>query len=166
MNIPEGDLRGDFVKVDPGGGLDFKIGYIFPIRLALEAELGFTGHKVGDEQASIGFVAVDLRYLPFVLTLPSDLQLFPYIRAGVGSYALFIKDFPDGSGRRDDFELTGKGFDVGVGFDLYVLRNLSVGGGLMQRFIKYDDLHYLQLQLAKDVKGPMTTVNFGVQYHF
>jgi opacity protein-like surface antigen len=163
VNIPEQDLRGDFADVDPGSGLDVKLGYRFPIPLALEIEFGASGHRVEDGDAGIGFFVIDLRYFPFVF---SDRPLYPYIRVGVGAYALVIEDARDISGRRDDLELTGEGFDVGIGFDFYVTPEVSIGVGLTQRFVKYDELDYLNFELPEDVKGAMTSLNAGVQYHF
>lgn len=163
VNVPEQDLRGDFAEVDPGNGFDVKLGYRFPIPFAVEIEFGASGHMVDNEDAGIGFFVIDLRYFPFVF---SDRPLYPYIRAGVGAYALVIEGVRDGSGRRDDLELTGNGFDVGVGFDFYVAPEVSIGVGLTQRFVKYDEMDYLDIELLKDVKGAMTSLNVGVQYHF
>jgi hypothetical protein len=166
VNVPEQDLRGDFVEVDPGSGLDVKLGYRFPIRLALEVEWGFSGHMVEDEDAGIGFLVINLRYFPFIFSL-SNLPLHSYVRVGYGGYALVIEGVRDEfSGRRDDLELTGNGFDVGVGFDLYLRPHVSLGVGLTQRFVKYDELDYLNAELSEDVKGAMTSLNFGIQYHF
>lgn len=165
IDIPENDLSGDFVKVDPGAGFDLKIGYIFPIHLALEAELGFSGHKVEDEGAGIGFLAVDLRYFPFRFSF-ADRPLYPYLRVGIGRYALAIDNLQDSSGRRADLRLTGKGIDVGVGFDFYLGPNVSLEAGVTQRFIRYDHLDFLDTPLIDDVKGEMTTLNGGVKYHF
>lgn|GEM_PF-6563812 len=162
-DIPEQDLRGDFAKVDPGAGLDVKLGYIFQIPIAIELELGATGHRVKGDNAGIGFFVLDFRYFPFVF---SDRPLYPYIRAGVGKYALVIRDFKDAFGRTDDLKLTGNGFDIGIGFDFYINSNASFDVGLTQRFVTYNDIDYLDSQLTRDVKGSMTSLNVGLQYHF
>lgn len=165
VNVPEQDLDGDFAEIDPGSGLDVKLGYRFPIRLALEVEWGVSGHMAEDEDAAIAFFVLNLRYFPFIFSL-SDLPLYSYIRVGYGGYALVIDGVRDGTGRRDDLELTGNGLDVGIGFDLYLRPEVSLGVGVTQRFVKYDELDYLDFELTEDVKGAMTSLNFGVQYHF
>ena len=162
-NIPEADLRGDFAKVKPGGGLDLKIGYNFPINLALEMELGFSGHQVEKEDAGIGFLGFDLRYFPFSF---SDRPLYPFIRFGAGWYALSINNFQDGLGRTGDLKLKGKGVDIGIGFDYYFDPHVSFEAGLTQRFVTYDDLDFLGASLTNDVKGHMTSLSVGAKYHF
>ncbi|TAK00849.1 MAG: hypothetical protein EPO39_15250 [Candidatus Manganitrophaceae bacterium] len=163
FNVPEQDLQGDFADVDPGAGFDVKLGYRFSIPLAIEVEWGGTGHKVGDVDAGIGFLVIDLRYFPFVF---SDRPLYPYVRVGVGGYALVIDNLRDPSGRRDDLKLTGGGVDVGVGFDYFLTPEVTLGVEITQRFVKYDDLDYLDAKLVEDVKGAMTSLNGGLQYHF
>lgn len=162
-NIPEADLRGDFAKVKPGAGLDLKVGYNFPIHLALEMELGFSGHQVEKENAGIGFLGFDLRYFPFSF---SDRPLYPFVRIGAGWYGLAIDNVQDGSGRTADLKLKGKGVDLGIGFDYYFDPHVSFEAGLTQRFIAYDEIDFLDTQLTKDVKGHMTTFSVGAKYHF
>lgn len=165
VNIPQQDLSGDFAEVDPGSGFDLRLGYRFPIPIALEIEFGASGHMVEDEDAGIGFFVINFRYFPVTFSF-SGMQVESYVRAGFGAYALVIERVRDDFGRRDDLELTGDGFDVGIGFDLYPRPEVSVGFGITQRFVKYDELDYLDFELIEDVKGAMTTVNAGVQYHF
>jgi hypothetical protein len=167
-NIPEGDLRGDFQKIDPGIGLDLKIGYIFPIHVALELELGGTGHKVDgvdEEDAGIGFFGVNLRFFPFQFSF-ADHPLYPYLRVGVARYGLGIDNLSNGLGQRADLKLTGKGLDIGFGLDFYLAPNVSLEGGVTQRFVRYDDIDFLGSSLSQDVKGDMTSIHGGVKYHF
>lgn len=163
INVPEGDLRGDFEEVDPGAGFNLKIGYNFPIHLALEAELGVTGHQVQEEDAGIGFFVIALRYSP--VSIPGR-PLYPYVRVGVGSYALVIDHVQDGFGRTGELELTGKGVDFGIGFDYYLNSHVGVSLGVTQRYVRYDEIDFLDFELAKDVKGPMTSLSLGAKYHF
>jgi len=163
--FPGADLRGDFAEVDPGAGWGVKIGYHFPIRLAVEAELGLTGHQVEGEDAGNGFFVVGLRYFPVRLSF-SDRPLYPYFRLGLGRYVLVIENVQDGFGRREDLKLTGRGFDAGIGFDFYLEKNVSLEAGLTQRFVKYDDIDFLDSELSKKVRGHMTSLSGGVKYHF
>lgn len=160
-NFPQEDVSDD-LNVDPGAGFDIKFGYMFSAPLALEIEWGGTGHDADGEDAGIGFLGINLRYI-----FETDQPMKPYVRFGVASYALVVQDVVEpGTGRKDDYTLTGGGFDLGVGFDFWINPKATFGVGLTQRFINYDDLDYLDKSLPKDVDGNMLSLNFGLQYHF
>lgn len=165
VNVPEQDLSGDFAEVDPGSGFRLNLGYRFPVPIALEVEFGASGHMVDDEDAGIAFLAINLRYFPLTFSF-AGMPAEAFFRAGFGSYALVIDGVRDGSGRRDDLELTGDGFDVGIGIEIYPRPQFSIVFGVTQRFVEYDELDYLDFELIEDVKGSMTTVNAGIKYHF
>ncbi len=86
-------------------------------------------------------------------------KYFPFIKAGIGFYALM-----DGT----DYGLTGTGYQIGGGIEKYVSRKIMLQFGLMQRIVKYDKAIFDGEigSLNNAVNGNTLSTEFGISYRF
>ena len=62
----------------------------------------------------------------------------------------------------------GTGYNLGMGADYYVNPNVSLGVGLIQKFITYDRIEKSSAPfvLLKNPNGDTTSLRFDISYHF
>lgn len=162
--IPYNMVKGDFddtngPKLKSGTGFGLIAGYTFPINLAVEVDFSRSSHQT-DSTGFTGSVALaEISLNGKYSFMTTDLQ--PYILAGIGSFAMGSFDTPAGS-----FILSGTGYNLGLGADYYVSPNISIGAGIIQKFITYTKTDNPLVTLSKDIKGDTTSVRFDVAYHF
>lgn len=157
--IPYNMVGGDFdnktmPKVDSGAGIGLIAGYAFIPSFALEIDYSATSHKwnTGGLSGTVGLAELSLNGKYSFLTV-SELQ--PFLFAGIGSFAI-----GDSS-----LILSGTGYNLGIGADYYVTPNVSIGAGLIRKFITYDKADHGYV-LLKNVNGDTTSIRLDVAYHF
>lgn len=162
--IPYNMVKGDFddttwPKLKSGAGFGLIAGYTFPINLAVEVDYAASRHQSDSKwiTGSAGLAEFSLNGKYSFMTT----ELQPYILAGVGSFA--TGQFVSTTG---SFILLGTGYNLGVGADYYVSPNVSIGAGIIQKFITYTKTDNSSVTLSKDIKGDTTSVRFDVAYHF
>jgi opacity protein-like surface antigen len=148
--------------LDPGAGLDLKLGYNFGF-VALEADWMGTSHNDKDPgygRADFYGVSLDARVF---LSYVNDPNQF-YFLVGVGSYSVDEYDPRYAAGTT----LQGSGFHIGGGLEHYLYENVSLNLGLKYRIIRYDryDVGGTSYPLVQDKNGDMLTVDAGVFFHF
>lgn len=162
--IPYNMVKGDFddttaPKLKSGAGFGLVAGYTFPMNLAVEVDYARSTHQSDSTgfTGSVGLAEISLNGKYSFMT--TDLQ--PYILAGIGRFAMGSFVVPAGS-----FILSGTGYNLGLGADYYVGPNISIGAGIIQKFITYTETDNPLVTLGKDIKGDTTSVRFDVAYHF
>ncbi len=139
------DIGGDIKNVDTGNGLGLKGGYGLNRYLSFEAGVFKTQHDFtppGAPKTTVDFkgLTIDAK-LSFPLT---GSHIEPYIFGGVGSYKLE--------------DVKGKGGQLGIGMDIYLFPELNFNIGLSRKNIKFDS--------TPEETGNVTTLDFGINYHF
>ncbi len=162
--IPYNMVKGDFddttgPKLKSGAGFGLIAGYTFPINLAVEVDYAASSHQ-SDSTGLTGSVALAEFSLNGKYSFMTT-ELQPYILAGVGSFAMGKFDSSAGS-----FILSGTGYNLGVGADYYVNPNISIGAGIIQKFITFTKTDNSNVTLSKNIKGDTTSIRFDVTYHF
>lgn len=148
VNVVFNDISGEINDgdvIDAGNGLGLRGGFGLNRYLALEAAIWKTVHD------TTGGTTVDLKAgtLDLKLNFPlSGSNIEPYIFGGVGSYTL-----------ESDTSIDGTGTQFGIGMDIYLFPELNFNVGASRRDITFDDN-------SVDVKGKVTTFDFGFTYHF
>ena len=160
-----GDFNGvDGPEADPGAGFGLVVGYGFTPAFSFQIDWNATVHDsqvvTGDPTSDGGFGAF---ILGFKLSFQVDQPFQPFLHLGWGSFAFVMDDPAIG-----DVELTGTGFDIGIGADYYTNPNFSFGFGVSRRFIDYDELKIFGNtgSLSPEVKGDSTTIDLNFVYHF
>lgn len=168
-NILYNNIDGDFdgingPEADPGLGIGLIAGYAFIPSFAFQINWNASVH---DSALFTGAIPSDGGFGAFILGLKynflSDQTLQPFIRGGWGGFAFTIKDPIVG-----DVDLTGTGFDLGLGLDYYANPHFSIGGGVSRRFIKYDEIEMQGTKegLSPKVNGDTTSLDISFVYHF
>lgn len=140
---------------DTGGGFSVDFGWRVSPSFSLDFGWWMSFHDVGSQvdAAALGAFTVDGRF--FLGDWNQRLQ--PYLLAGLGAYVLTYDDGLD--------TLSGPGFQLGVGADLYLTRNLSLGGKLVYRgaYVEYDDPYYFDAESSF-----VSTFSYGadLKFHF
>ncbi|MFT7581273.1 MAG: opacity protein-like surface antigen [Myxococcota bacterium] len=142
--------------IDTGGGFELSFGVrISPaFSLDINGMVSFHDDMDGNEAMSIGALTLDGR---FFLT-DWDQRMQPYLQVGIGGYALTRDRFSDEA-------LTGAGFQLGGGVDIYLTQSISIGGKVLYRGAFVDN--------ADDFRRPfeeafLSMVSYGgdVKFHF
>lgn len=156
--IPYNMVRGDFddktmSKVDPGAGIGLIAGYGITSGLSLEIDWAGSSHKSGSSTIGLGEFSLNGKY-----NFLAASKLQPFIFAGIGAFAL----------GDDSLMFGGKGYNLGVGADYYLSPKVSLGVGLIQKFITYDSIEKSSAPfvLLKDLNGDTTSIRFDISYHF
>lgn len=146
VNLLFNDFSGDINNLDSGNGLGLRGGIGLNRYLSFEAAIFKTDHDInGGGTADFTGATIDAK-----LNLPlTGSHIEPYIFGGVGSYTL---DYPGQS-------IDGNGGQLGIGMDIYLFPELNFNVGLTRRNITFD-------QPGGDVKAKVTTLDFGLTYHF
>ncbi len=115
-----------------GAGFDVSFGWRIASAFSLDFNWMMSFHDGSDmaagDEAALTHLSIDGR---FFLTDRSR-QVQPYLQAGIGAYIL----------GRDSWQydtLTGVGFQLGGGVDIYLSRHVSIGGKLLYRGAHLDN---------------------------
>lgn len=159
LQVPYSMISGDFddttmAKVDPGIGLGIILGYRFNPYIFLEIDAAGSSHQSDFE--TIGFVELSLNMKLNMLADPD--KAIPFLFAGVGSFT--IGD--------NDLMLGGYGYNLGMGFDIPVSANNTIGITVMRKLITYDEIVETsnQATLSGTIKGDATTIRLDLSHHF
>jgi hypothetical protein len=150
VNLLFNDISGDVNSADvydSGSGLGLRCGFGLNRHLGLEAGLWQTRHelKVGGGNADVQAGTLDLK-----INFPiSGSHIEPYVLAGVGTYSLEQNGFSEG----------GDGVRFGLGMDIYLFPELSFNVGLTRNNVAFK-------HAGMDTDGKITTMDFGLSYHF
>jgi len=150
VNLLFNDISGDVNSADvydPGSGLGLRGGFGLNRHIALEAGLWQTRHdlKAGGGKADVKAGTLDLK-----INFPiSGSHIEPYILAGVGTYTL------EQNGSSED----GDGVRFGLGMDIYLFPELSFNVGLTRNTVTFK-------HGGRETDGKITTMDFGLSYHF
>jgi opacity protein-like surface antigen len=148
-----------FDTIDPAVGLELRFGYNFgPV--ALEGNFigsnhhdSFPGFSHGD---FYGW-SIDLRVFLFPMPQPNQL----YLLFGVGGYEFQQTDNFTG----DRYDLSGPGFNFGMGFEHYFNPQVSIDARGVYRFINYD-LDINGFHVDTNVNGDTFTLGVALNFHF
>jgi hypothetical protein len=149
-----------FVK-DDGGGAMLYIGYSFNPVFSLEVDGGGMNHDTSDPRIDARFGAFQIlahyRFSP-------GRAFRPYIKGGVGGYALVLDD------NTNDVRIEGGGFPIGGGFDYFFSRHFSLGADFTHNIIQYEkvtvDLGGATVGFDIDEEGAMTSLGLSLTYYF
>jgi len=146
-----------------GSGAGFDLGFGWRISDAVSLDFNWLmsfhdageGTATGDEAALTSF-GVDLR----IFLADRSRRVQPYVQAGVGAYIL----------GRDSFEfdtLTGGGFQLGGGADIYLTREVSIGGKILYRGAYLDNAESTYSYYPTE-SAWLSTLTYGadLKFHF
>lgn len=156
--IAEGDDALSKV-IDTGGGLDLFLGFRFTRFAALELGALFTFHgteEQGIENGVFNAVTGDVK----IFFLPGSRRIEPFIQAGAGVY-LFSQGW-------NHNELTGGGFQLGLGTDLRLNSMIAIGARFLWRgvFLDNSEATYWSGGPYESTFMNMFTLGANVQLHF
>ncbi|PIE18981.1 MAG: hypothetical protein CSA66_03295, partial [Proteobacteria bacterium] len=143
-----------------GGGFSLDVGWRLGPRFSLDLGLWTSFHDSGDaanpsSAAQVGFT-VDGRF--FLADWNQRLQ--PYLQAGLGGYVLSHDNLDFGS-------ISGPGFQLGGGVDLYLTKSISLGGKLLYRgsFMDNSDESY---RYYPSEQAYVSNLSYGadLKFHF
>lgn len=146
--------------LDSGAGFDIGFGWRIAPTVSLDFNWMMSFHDAGDgsagPEAALMHFSMDGR---FFLTDRSR-QTQPYILAGLGAYIL----------GRDAWEfdtLTGVGFQLGAGVDLYLSKHVSIGGKVLYRGAYLDNAESTWSGFPTD-SAWLSAFSYGgdVKFHF
>ncbi|HEX9136228.1 MAG TPA: porin family protein [Nitrospirota bacterium] len=146
-----------FDTVDPALGYEFRFGYNFG-PMAIEGNfIGSTHHDSfpGFSDGDLWGWSLDFRF--FLLPEPNQL----YLLLGVGGYEFSQNDNFTG----EHFDLTGPGFNLGMGFEHYFNPQVSIDLRGVYRFINYDE-EINGFTVDTNVNGDTFTLGVAVNFHF
>jgi len=148
-----------FDTVDPALGLELRFGYNFgPV--ALEGNfIGSTHHDSfpGFSDGDFYGWSMDLRVFLFPLPEPNQL----YLLLGVGGYTFHENDNFYGN----HYDLSGPGFNLGMGFEHYFNPQVSIDVRGVFRFIDYNE-EINGFTVDTNVNGDTFTLGVGLNFHF
>ncbi len=150
VNMLFNDISGDINTpewVDSGNGLGLRGGFGLNRYLSIEAGIWKTKHdmKFGGQTADLKAGTIDLK-INFPLT---GSHIEPYLLVGAGNYTI----------EQNGFSEDGKGGRIGIGMDIYLFPELSFNVGLTRNNVTFT-------HNSVDVDGKITTMDFGISYHF
>jgi hypothetical protein len=148
-----------FETIDPAVGLELRVGYSFG-SIALEGNLISSSHNdtvPGYSDADFAGLSIDLRVSLSQENDPTQV----YFLAGLGSYAFEETDEFLGI----DYELTGGGVNLGVGFEHFFNEQVALDVRGVYRFINYD-VEENGVETATGVDGDTFTVGAALNLHF
>jgi hypothetical protein len=155
------DGESDFRVKDDGGGLLLSAGYSFNRVFSLEVSVGGANHETSVQaiDANFGVVQLFLHY-----RFSPGRAFRPYIKGGVGGYALELKS-SDASVRTE-----GGGLPIGAGFDYFFSKHFSLGVDLTHNIISYDKVDFrlgeATVGFDIDEEGAMTSLGIAFAYYF
>jgi len=155
------DEDADFYIKDDGGGLQLDVGYRFNPTSMLELSLGGANHETPDPGIDARIEIVQLfghyRFSP-------DRAFRPYIKGGLGGYALRVDD---GSAH---WRVDGGGVALGGGFRYFFSPYFSLGLDITHNIIKYDRatiaIEGFSYEWEIDEDGSMTSLGVLFGYSF
>jgi opacity protein-like surface antigen len=148
-----------FDTVDAALGLELRFGYNFG-PMALEGNFIGSTHNdsfPGFSDGDFSGWSIDLRV--FLLPLPEPNQL--YLLFGVGGYWFEQTDNFTG----EHFDLSGPGFNLGIGFEHYFNPQVSIDVRGVYRFISYDE-EINGFTVDTNVNGDTFTLGVAFDFHF
>ncbi len=146
-----------FDTVDPALGYEFRFGYNFG-PMAIEGNfIGSTHHDSFPGFSDGDFWGWSLDFRFFLLPEPNQL----YLLLGVGGYEFSQNDNFTG----EHFDLTGPGFNLGMGFEHYFNPQVSIDVRGVYRFINYDE-EINGFTVDTNVNGDTFTLGAAVNFHF
>ncbi len=158
--IPINDI--DLSGVESGSGWGLRIGNGLNRYFSVEVGYSETSHDAtGGLSYDMTTVALDLRINFPLTTLDSNqiMSLEPYILLGAGAYDL-SGDTAVVAGA--DSSVKGTGTQFGFGIELYLFHELSVHAGWTKANMSFTS----GTGTAGDIDADVTTLDFGVIYHF
>ncbi len=156
--IPINDI--DLSGVESGSGWGLRIGNGLNRYFSVEVGYSETSHDyTGGLSYDLTSVLLDLRINFPLTTLDSNqiMSLEPYILLGAGAYDL-AGDVPLPGA--DDSAVKGTGTQFGFGIELYLFHELSVHAGWTKANLSFTS------GTPNDIDADITTLDFGVIYHF
>lgn len=158
FQMPFNMIKGDFdgrsaPAVDGGLGFGFIFGYAFTTHFAAEIDWAGSSHKSGT--ATIGFGEFSLNGK---LIVPISDQVQPYVIAGWGQYTL----------GDETLLFSGKGYNFGLGVDIYRSDRLSLGAAMIRKVITYDRIEDSNrgAKLYKSIDGETSSIRLDLAFHF
>lgn len=150
VNMLFNDISGDINSpewINSGNGLGLRGGFGLNRYLAIEAGIWKTKHdlKSSGNAADLKAGTLDLK-INFPL---SGSHIEPYLLVGYGKYTL----------EQNGFSEDGKGGRIGIGMDIYLFPELSFNAGLTRNNVTFT-------HAGQDKDGKITSLDFGVTYHF
>ena len=153
--------QNEFFVKDDGGGVLLRAGYSFNPVFSLELDAGGANHNTSDP-------AIDATFATFQILLHYRLSpgraFRPYIKGGVGGYALTLND------NTAEVRIDGSGVPVGGGFDYFFSRHFSLGVDLTHNVIQYDrvtaTLQGISAGVQIDEAGGQTALGLALAYYF
>lgn len=156
------DGNSDFFVKDDGGGALLRAGYSFNRVFSLEIALGGANHETSvqaiDANFGIGQLLFHYRFL-------AGKALRPYIKGGLGGYALALSD------NQANVTIKGGGIPIGGGFDYFFSKHFSLGVDLTHNIIHYDEVEFdlgdgATLGFEIDEGGAMTSLGVALTGYF
>ena len=127
--------------IGPGSGAELKGGFGFKRYFAVEGSFWSTNHDVaGSRSIVLKGYTIDMKAQAHI----RNSHIEPFILAGAGNYLL-------------DTE-SGSGWHYGIGMDIYLIPALNLNACLTKRMIEFG--------AAPHVQGEVTSMDFGITYHF
>lgn len=126
-------LDDNFVIEEGGGGINFRIGWLFNPKFSLEVVLGGQVHETSADNIVAGLGMIDLvAYYHF----RGDQHLRPFVKGGVGAYGLNFAEEDDTGANLP--RVTGGGLVFGGGLEYFLGRHFSLGADLTHHIINYE----------------------------
>lgn len=138
----QGDVTGD------GATAGIRIGYATPSPFSV-------GFRAGYGASGTYQVAGTVEYL-FRHRHPFR----PFVQAGWGLYSTLLNVTSDD----DQVKIRGNGPDIGLGFDYFVNERSSIGLGVTERFVHYDQPNDPRFRSDLDSRSTLVTLRWNVYY--
>jgi predicted porin len=150
INMLFNDISGDInasKSIEPGHGLGLHGGFGFNRYFAIEAGYWKTKHanRYSGSAADLETGTLDLK-----ITVPvSGSHIEPYLLIGAGTYRI----------EQNRISTDGKSGRIGIGMDVYVSPGISFNVGFTRSNVTFTSN-------AIDMDGRITTMDYGITYHF
>lgn len=164
-NIIDGDFDGSSgPETDNGPGFGLILGYQFTSAFSLQLDLNVSRHDASVvDGAPVSDAEYDAILLGFKQAFITDRPVRPFFRAGVGLFSFTIEDPFIG-----DLELSGNGFEFGLGIDYYLSESFSIGAAVNRRFVDYDEFEIdgISGDFDRKISGDTTSLDLAFTAHF
>lgn len=164
-NMIDGDFDGtNGPETDHGPGFGLVLGVGLTNSFALQVDLNVSRHdaSVFDDTpvSDAGYGAILFGFKQAFIT---DRPVRPFFRAGVGFFSFAIEDPIIG-----DLDLSGNGFEFGLGVDYYLSDSFSIGAAINRRFVDYDEVEVQGIteDLDPKISGDTTSLDVAFTAHF
>ena len=158
LQVPYNMINGDFddttmPKVDPGIGVGLILGYSFNPQFGLEFDWAGSSHKSAGANIGFGEFSLNLKFS----FLPEG-SAHPFLFGGIGSFTLGDNSLTFG----------GTGYNLGLGVDIAVSDENTIGIALIRKIITYDKIvkSDTPLTLVGNINGDTTSIRFDFTHHF